>query len=328
MYGLRGRCRMKFKRSTIIGISFVILAIGIIVCFCIQYISYRNDNAQGNVIVKSFGEGHYDWKTKDDITIFSIPEKNINICSFYVSEDEKILLQNYHIKQEEDESGAVISNVGNFLYEWTKEDKKFNEIICSDYIDDNYILLSDEKLVYLRTEGDNLGYYSGDILDGTIKNIVPLQLEDEEIYLDRCMALYDNTVFFSGWRYSYENLYYYMGTINGNVICDIKKADFIDEEETVEKISFLGSSRMLLMEIMDGDYHKENIIIELSDTDKGVDAKRTIVGLGFLDGDLRSISYICAHKEQDIIYYMDDDNTIYKTSLSGFIEKSIEEGKR
>lgn len=319
---------MKFRRNTIIGISVVILAIGIIICFSIQYLSHRNDSTQGTVMLESFEQKHYGWKSKDGISIFLIPDKNINIRSFYVSLDEKILLQNYHIRLEEDESGVVISNVGNFLYEWNKKDEKFNYIKCHNYVEDNKMLLSEEKIIYTRTDGNIREYFCGNISDGTLNYMAPLLLEDKDIYLDLCMAIYDNTVFFAGWSEEGEKYCYYMGTIRGSVICDIKKADFIDEEETVEQISFLGSSSILLAQIMDGDYHKEYMIIELSGTDEGVEAKRTIAGLGFLNGDLRSISYICAHKEKDVIYYIDDNNTIYKTSLSDFIEKSIEEGKK
>lgn len=57
-------------------------------------------------MAESFDEKHYEWKSKDGISTFSIPDKNINIRSFYVSPDEKILLQNYHIRLEEEDSGV------------------------------------------------------------------------------------------------------------------------------------------------------------------------------------------------------------------------------
>lgn len=292
-------------------IIWLLLAV-VLVAVTVVMVRCMNREQPKQIDLRSFGEGEYPWKDSAAGGELPIGDENIDIRSFYVSEDgRQILLQNHHIRREEDAAGGVVSQVGNYLYRW--ENGHFQRLTTAENME-NPILWTEERL-YFYVWDNGFYLYAGDIGREGIETVRCVTLDAEEIYMDGVYAVCGDQVFFR----AYENFgrREFVGTIRGDKICDIRRLQSIEENETVREAVFLGDAERILARVEAGIGEERIVLIDLSQSRE----RRTEVTLGELAGGLKGLRYLCAHGNQDVLYYMDESNTIHKMSLGEFLRK-------
>ena len=293
----------KWFRWMIWLLPAVLMAVAIVTV----WLATRQKDAQ--VDLRGFEDREYLWENGNEL---KIPDENIDIRSFYVSPDGgQILLQNYHIRREAESSGGVVSQVGNFLYRW--KNGKFLRLGTAQDIE-NPICWTEER-IYFYIWDNGFYLYAGDIGQERIENIRQITLGAEEIYMEGAYAICGDKIFFR----AYENFgrREFVGTLRGDKICDIRCIEVIGDDETVREAVFLGNGDRILARLEDGAGQVRTALINLSDKD----VRRTEVTL---PEELKGLRYICAHEAQDVIYYMDGQNTIHKATLQSFLGQLTE----
>ena len=277
----------------------VVLAAGVLTV----WLATRQKDTQ--VDLRGFEDGQYLWENGN---VMEISHENMDIRSFYVSpEGDQILLQNYHIRREAESSGGVVSQVGNFLYRW--ENGKFLRLGTDREIENPICWTEDRVYFYIWDSGFYL--YAGDIGQDGVESIRQITLDDEELYMDGVYAVCGDKIFFRASEHFGRREY--VGTLRGNKIGDIRLIEGIGDDETVREAVFLGNEDRILARLEDGAGQVRTVLIR-------TDEQRTEVTL---PEDLKGLRYLCAYDAQDVLYYMDHDNTIHKLSLRSFLDQLV-----
>lgn len=300
------------KRAKQGGLALLVVLLVVVLSVAVWYIT-REERTRMDL--HDFEDGVYHWVEGPATGELAIPHENIDIRSFYVSADgQQIMIQNHHIRREADESGVVVSRVGNYFYCW--EDGKFRLVNTPENIETPVFWTEDR--IYFNVWDNGSYLYTGDICKESIENIRQMKLDAEEIYMEGIYAVYGDRVFFRA--YADFARREYIGTIRGEKICDIQQVESIREDETVREAVFLGNANRILVRAEESTGQDRMLLIQLVQTGSGVHEQRLEVVFRDQTEPPKGLTYLCAYEEQDIIYFMDARNTIHKVPFWSFLE--------